>query len=78
MGGLVVLVGEMLGVSLVCSSVWWLVLTTVRTLVCHDKDGRPQFVTTVTYLGGSSGVSVGLKRQPSSHFVSELSWMVCA
>ena len=30
-------------VSLVCSSVWWLVSTTVRTLVCHDQDGRPNF-----------------------------------
>ena len=30
-------------VSLVCSSVCRLVLTTVRTLVCHDQDGRPNF-----------------------------------
>ena len=56
-------------VSLVCSSVWWLVLTTVRILVCHDQDGRPKF--------GRNSQMIGRLKWSIGRFTSPTIFTLC-
>ena len=56
-------------VCFVCFSVWWLVLTTVRTLVCHDQDGRPKF--------GRNSHTIGRLKWSIGRFTTPTTFTLC-